>query len=245
MCSKDKTCFWKQIARGSSEFWVSTRIQDTNLWASIIPAPGGSWYLLEDPSCHGWWFLRLHTRMQRIHVTLGKQRTQSIWSNSRRNSDGTSGEISDCTNRWQPWLEIQIPSPNSPARTSLVVLCRGWIDLWMDCIFQVQDIISLFRYYFRNKQLRKKVNRVVQNWSNPALRKLVRNQSDLFLLQCATRMESYLSMKRSGKVFLLVHRSKGPKGQLFQPRSRNWSWDWRATMIKMSEKRTEQLIGIR
>ena len=95
------------------------------------------------------------------------------------------------------------------------------IDLWTRNISQIQETISAGRNEFRNKQSQQKVNLVLQNWSHPSLRKLMRDQSGLLLIQ---------------------HPSKG---SLFHPRARNWSWDWCAIMIKKIEKLTEQFIGIR
>ena len=70
------------------------------------------------------------------------------------------------------------------------------IDLWTNCISQIQDTISPVRKYYRNKQLQKKVNLVLQNWNNPALKKLVRDHSGLLLIQCTFRKEFSMKEKK-------------------------------------------------
>ena len=54
-------------------------------------------------------------------------------------------------------------------------------------------------------------------------------QSEFFLIQCGTGKKLYLWRKGSGRAFLPDHLSKG---NLFQQRSRNWSWDWCAAIYQ-------------
>ena len=118
-------------------------------------------------------------------------------------------------------LEIKIRSQNSPDRTSRVLICRGKNPFCERIAYPRSRTQShQFRMTFRNKQLQKKVNLVLQNRGNPALGQLVRNYPRFLLTQCATRKESYLRRKGSGAPFPPVHDSKEDP---FQLRSQNWS----------------------
>ena len=86
-------------------------------------------------------------------------------------------------------------------------------------ISKIQDTISPFR----NEQLQKNANLVLQSWSNPASRKLMRRNSRVPRIQCITQKKSVLFGKESGMKFLLVN----PLMEiLFNLESRNWSCEY-------------------
>ena len=135
-------------------------------------------------------------------------------------------------------LEIKIPSPNDPNRTSWVLMSRGKNRFVNEFHIPIQDTISPVPNCLRNG---KKSNLVHWNRSQAVLGKLVRDNSGLFLIRCALRKKSYLWKKGIGKVFLPMNSTST---DLFLPRSRKWSCDYCVIMIKMSEISTEQFIGI-
>ena len=75
------------------------------------------------------------------------------------------------------------------------------IDSWTSCISEIQDTISPVQNYLRNERLQKKMDLVPQSWSNPAPRKLVRGNSGVLRIQCATQKKSFLPGKGSGRKF--------------------------------------------
>ena len=97
-----------------------------------------------------------------------------VCSNSRRNIDWTSHRSSRRTTSWQPWLEIKIPSPKNPES-----ICER--ETYPKSRRQSQQVGMSFGTNTRN-----------ENWSHPALRKLVRDKPGLLLIQCAFRKEFFL-----------------------------------------------------
>ena len=117
-----------------------------NLRTSMILEPGCSWYLTQDPSGHGCWFWRRRSRVQRIHITPGRPRTQSTWSNSRRNRDWTSGEISYCTHCWD-WWDWNWNSITESSRKKHLGswYAEDWVVMWTKYVFQTWNVITPIR----------------------------------------------------------------------------------------------------
>ena len=70
--------------------------------------------------------------------------------------------------------EIQVSSTTTPDRNCWVVICRGKIASWTSYISEIPDRIPRVMSYFWTDQLQKKVKHVLQSWSNPASRKVMR-----------------------------------------------------------------------
>ena len=137
-------------------------------------------------------------------------------------------------------IEILIPSLTTQERTSRVVICREK-NRYVDEIHLRDPGHQRVMSYFWKDLLQKKVNLVLQRWSNRASRKLMRRTPKFRRMQCTFRKKLFLLEKGSGMKFLPAHLSKET---LFQPKSQNWSWDWYVTMIQMNEKLTALFIGI-
>ena len=86
-------------------------------------------------------------------------------------------------------IEILMPSTTTKDQNSWVVMCRGnnrFVDELLD---EIQDTISRVKNHFWKDPLQKKVNLVLQSWSNPASKKLVRRSSKFRRIQCTTFLE--------------------------------------------------------
>ena len=68
-------------------------------------------------------------------------------------------------------IEIQIPSTTRPDQNSWVVICRGR-NRFVDELHlrEIRDTVPRIMNYFWKDLLQKKVNFVLQSWSNPASR---------------------------------------------------------------------------
>ena len=116
-------------------------------------------------------------------------------------------------------FEIQVPSKSHLLGRHIA---EGRIATWMSYISEIQDTIPRVKNYFWKDPMQKKVNLVLQSWSNPASRKIIR------WIQCDIRKKLFLLEKGSGMTFLPANLSKET---LFQPNSQKWS-DWYVVMIK-------------
>ena len=112
---------------------------------------------------------------------------------------------------------------------------RGWVTSQR---FRIQS----FKFYFTcwKDLLQKKC--VLPKWSNLASRKLMRRSSTFRRIQCTIQQKLFLLKQGSGMTFLPTSFSKETR---FQPKSKNWSWDWYVIMTKMNEKLTALFNGIR
>ena len=129
--------------RESSAFCVSTRTHATkNLRTRMMLEQSGEWYSTQDPSGHGWLFWRLRFRALRIHITQDRPKTQSTWSNSRRNSDWTSGENSCCTHCWD-WCDWNWNSITKSSRGSWKA--EEWIVMWTKYAFRTWNVATPIR----------------------------------------------------------------------------------------------------
>ena len=138
-------------------------------------------------------------------------------------------------------IEIQNLSTTTKKRTSWVVICR-WKKTLRGGVTSQWSRPQSHKFWvtFGKDLLQKKVNFVVQRWSNPASRKLMRRSSKFRRIQCVVQKKLFLLKKGSGMTFLPTNISKET---LSKPKSQNWSWDWYVIMIKKKEKQTALFIG--
>ena len=152
--------------------------------------------------------------MPRRHTSSSKPTIQSLRSISWRNNYWTSHwKFTSSKFLTHLGLEIEIPSP-----TSWYLISRGKSRFANELHISKSVIISPARNYSLNKKSRKKVHFAGRN-RRLAVRKLVRPRilvpgnwmrtlSVFLLTHCTTRKEPYLRRKRSGKLFLPIHRTK-------------------------------------
>ena len=149
-------------------------------------------------------------------------------------------------------LEIEIPSPNNPKRTSWVLISRGKIR-FVDGLHipDVRHSLTIAELLSEHET----ANESEPCWRNPrlALRKLVRRLilapgnwkrtlSVILPAQRITHKEPYLRRKGNGKLFLPVHRTVE---DLLQQRSPFWLQDWCVIVIKKNDNLMQQFTGTR
>ena len=112
------------------------------------------------------------------------------------------------------------------------------VGSWMSYISEIQDTLPRVKNDSWKGLLQKKVNLVLQSWSNPASRKFMRCSPKFWWIQCTIRKRLFLLEKGSGMTFLLANLSKET---LFQPKFQNCSWDWYVVMTK-NERETDGAV---
>ena len=152
-------------------------------------------------------------------------------------------------------IEIAIPSPNDPRRTSCVLICRGRVESVTNCTFPMSNIESPARNYFLNMRTQKKANfacRSQRQAQGNLLRLLLQvilaagnrcglsqrfSQPSVFV----HKKNRFLRRKGSGELFLPIYSVE----DLSQQRYPKWFRDWFVIMIKKNNKLIQQFIGAR
>ena len=78
----------------------------------------------------------------------------------------------------------------------------------MSYISEIPDRIPRVMSYFLKDLLQKKVKHVLQSWSNPASRKVMRRSVKFWRIQCTSRKKLFLLDKGSRMSFMLANLSK-------------------------------------
>ena len=121
----------------------------------------------------------------------------------------------------------------------------------MSYIPEIQDAIPRVKNYFCKDQLQKKVNFVLQSWSNPASRKLMRRSPKFRWIQCPIRKKLFLLGRGSGMTLLLANLSKET---LFQPSLKigheictslwsRWTRKWRRCSLEFYGSKTAASVS--
>ena len=133
--------------------------------------------------------------------------------------------------------DIQRPSTSSSTRTSWVVICRGQ-NRFVEGLPHIEPGPNpTSKELLRERELlQKKTKLLLQSWTNPSSRKLMRCRNWFLRIPCTVL---FLLEKGSGLIFPPTNSTRK---MLFQPKSQNW-WKDSDIMIKMKEKLTALFIG--
>ena len=200
---------WKQFVGKHSGLRITVRDDSVHkgLRRRIVLAQGLCWKKLQNQTWRGRRFWTNHPIMPRIHTFVSKPTIQSTCSNSWRNSFRTSYWSSDRENSWHLWT----CNRNSISKQSQTdILCSG--IQWKVSIHgriahsqcrpqSLQRGITLWPWESRRKRT------LLGAQVRLASRKLVRTLSAFLpAKRLWSQKEPFLRRRRSGKLFLPIHR---------------------------------------
>ena len=156
-------------------------------------------------------------------------RFQTSCRNPRTNFKWTSSSSSHCTISWHTW-NWNVDSIHDNARSKFLDCdmprkesLRGWVTSQRSRTQSHEKWITFGQIYCKRKWIF-----VLQSWSSPASRKLLRRRLKFWRIQCTVQKKLFLSEKGSRMTFMSANLSKET---LFQSKSQKWSWDWYVVMI--------------
>ena len=162
--------------------WSSTQLRNTGnrcpiykkSWRSSIHPWSCCRTILQNSLRCGWWFWRSNSSMQWVYESSGRLWFQNL--------------CCDWTKEQLLGIEIQIPSTISAKKISWVVLCRGQNSYVEELPHLEPGPNPTCKELLREKGrelLQRKPNLLLQRWTNPASRKLMRCRNLFLRAPCA------------------------------------------------------------